>query len=285
MIVWLASYPRSGNTLLRTILFQCFGIHSFSDEIDPEIEKRVGLSKNLVTNIGHKPLETDWEEFYENAKFSDERYFIKTHNAPRDSGKAIYVVRDGRQALISYQKYHQSFLGDHALNLMELILGLDHYGGWPEHLESWEARENTLLLRYEDMVDASPDTLNKISEFIDMPVLLSNWKNPFQSMKGENPEFFRKGMSKWVAPPSWGELIDSLFFLLCGSAMARLGYIGSNGELTQSVKEFSDSSQIIQMVKRLVDGKDGYLAICKERMDVINLLDAEVTRLKGLVRE
>ncbi len=29
MINWLASYPRSGNTLLRTILKTCFGLMSY----------------------------------------------------------------------------------------------------------------------------------------------------------------------------------------------------------------------------------------------------------------
>ncbi len=29
-VIWLASYPRSGNTLLRTVLYQCFGIQSAS---------------------------------------------------------------------------------------------------------------------------------------------------------------------------------------------------------------------------------------------------------------
>ena len=29
MIVWLASYPRSGNTLLRQVLKRCFGLDSY----------------------------------------------------------------------------------------------------------------------------------------------------------------------------------------------------------------------------------------------------------------
>ena len=29
-VVWLASYPRSGNTFLRTILWHCFGLRSAS---------------------------------------------------------------------------------------------------------------------------------------------------------------------------------------------------------------------------------------------------------------
>jgi hypothetical protein len=35
-VTWLASYPRSGNTLLRTILKQCFGLSSQSVYPDEE---------------------------------------------------------------------------------------------------------------------------------------------------------------------------------------------------------------------------------------------------------
>jgi len=42
MIIWLASYPRSGNTLLRTVIKSCMGIDSYSDQ---DIRPIVGLSK------------------------------------------------------------------------------------------------------------------------------------------------------------------------------------------------------------------------------------------------
>ena len=35
MIVWLAAYPRSGNTLLQLFLKQVFGVHTFSLYDDP----------------------------------------------------------------------------------------------------------------------------------------------------------------------------------------------------------------------------------------------------------
>ena len=47
-IIWLASYPRSGNTLLRTVLWHCFGLRSAS--LYPE---DLGGNKELKRYIGH----------------------------------------------------------------------------------------------------------------------------------------------------------------------------------------------------------------------------------------
>ena len=39
--IWLASYPRSGNTLLRTVLYQCFGnYHLDIVYAMPQVQKR-----------------------------------------------------------------------------------------------------------------------------------------------------------------------------------------------------------------------------------------------------
>src|SRR6185437_16369502 len=45
MIVWLASYPRSGNTLLRTVLYQTLGCGSCSAEIDPDVSESIAMSE------------------------------------------------------------------------------------------------------------------------------------------------------------------------------------------------------------------------------------------------
>ena len=47
-MVWLASYPRSGNTFLRTILWQCFGLRSASYYRDD-----LGGNKELEEYVGH----------------------------------------------------------------------------------------------------------------------------------------------------------------------------------------------------------------------------------------
>ena len=46
-VTWLASYPRSGNTLLRTILKRCFeqpsqSIYDDTELSDPELSRLVG---------------------------------------------------------------------------------------------------------------------------------------------------------------------------------------------------------------------------------------------------
>ena len=43
MVVWLASYPRSGNTFLRIVLHRLYGVPTYSvyDDDDP-VAQRVG---------------------------------------------------------------------------------------------------------------------------------------------------------------------------------------------------------------------------------------------------
>ena len=68
MSVWLASYPRSGNTLLRTVLKQTMGLNSYSDE---KIRPIVGLSVTAKEAFGHLPIEEPWDAFYVKASAAD----------------------------------------------------------------------------------------------------------------------------------------------------------------------------------------------------------------------
>ena len=78
-MIWLASYPRSGNTLMRNILYEVYGLSS----------------GEFHREEGHY-LEEDY--------FSHP--FVKTHLLPlqlepSDSSiRAVYIVRDGRDALV-----------------------------------------------------------------------------------------------------------------------------------------------------------------------------------------
>ena len=96
MIVWLASYPRSGNTALRILLKAKFGLSSYSEYGDPlDIAANPGGS----AAVGHVTHGLDPEEFLQEARKSRKTYLIKTHGHPTDGSKAIYVVRDGRSAI------------------------------------------------------------------------------------------------------------------------------------------------------------------------------------------
>lgn len=53
MIVWLASYPRSGNTFLRVLFRHVFGIETYSvynDLLD------IGSDGDISAVTGHRPL-------------------------------------------------------------------------------------------------------------------------------------------------------------------------------------------------------------------------------------
>jgi len=63
MIVWFASYPRSGNTLLRTVLKRCLDLDSFADE-PVHVESPLRTDNTLIGNL---ELQEPWPQFYARA--------------------------------------------------------------------------------------------------------------------------------------------------------------------------------------------------------------------------
>src|ERR1700712_341432 len=117
-VTWLASYPRSGNTLLRTIRNGCFdhpsqSIYEDADLSDPELSQLVG----------HEPVGADAPAFIARAAQAGRSLYVKTHEMPpADRHPAIYVVRDGRSAVVSHAHYVREILG-RDITLAEVIEG------------------------------------------------------------------------------------------------------------------------------------------------------------------
>lgn len=153
-IVWLASYPRSGNTFLRTILWHCFGLRSAS--VYPRDLGGNQALENYVGHIEHGPQLRD--------RLRESGVpLIKTHELPKDANPAIYVVRDGRAACVSLWKF-----GGKAIPLEAVIAGQHRFGTWADHVLAWNPkhRPNTLLLKYEDLRDDLPGCMGGISRFL-----------------------------------------------------------------------------------------------------------------------
>lgn len=269
MIIWLASFPRSGNTLLRTVLNQCLGVSSWS-----EGKGQVALTDTAKGIFGHQELDFEWNEFYRQATNAENIYLVKTHLFPCDNQKAIYVVRDGRQTLVSYYHYHKEFLGDQKLSLLQLILGLDYYGGWSEHYRVWvESRPKTLVVHYKDLVNGNPEIIKILAEFIGKKERCNPWKNPFDLLKKENPNFFRKGTPLWEDDPIWNEYHNSIFYEIHGDLMELLGYADSKtvnqarAGISQEVKE------LVAIITRLNNHKRDLQRVCDERFQVIQTLE------------
>ena len=296
MIVWLASYPRSGNTLLRTLLYQQFGLESFADESEQIAE----LTDAAKAMFGYKERPSDWSEAYERARHSEGITLVKTHRPPIDDSKAIYVVRDGRSTYVSYASFHQSFIKEKRLSLLALVLGMDFYGGWSEHYQLWTQTHNPLLiLRYEDLVAPSQVTLEKIVDFLGLTRPEGCWKNPFIELNRENPSFFRKGDVHWKGADNWSDLIDGVFFSLHGKLMVELEYVTmvdveqAIGRLApESMEWLTISRQLLHDLssyrKTCLERQviiDGLKQACDERLDEMKRLAAELERLKQVCDE
>jgi hypothetical protein len=160
--VWLASYPRSGNTFLRTILWHCFGLKSAS--VYP---KDLGGNRKLEEYVGHIEHEPDGS-----VKFPPNALpLIKTHEYNKDNIPAIYVIRDGRAACVSLWKFY-----NRTISLKKIIEGRHQFGSWSNHVISWNPweRPKTLLLKYESMTNDLPLTLNRISNFLKCDIINGN---------------------------------------------------------------------------------------------------------------
>lgn len=160
-MVWLASYPRSGNTLLRTVLWQCFGLKSGS-----VYSGDLGGNEALESYVGHVEQGADGSIHFPVGNRN--MPMVKTHGNPPDKSPAIYVVRDGRAACASLWSFYND-----EVSLADMVEGRHRFGGWSNHLMAWEpwARPDTLLLRYEDLVADLPLVLQQISDFLARDIL------------------------------------------------------------------------------------------------------------------
>lgn len=180
-IVWLASYPRSGNTLLRTILWHCFGAPSASI-YDEDLGKNGDLV-DMAGHLEHRPGRQLW--------FPKEHIpLIKTHELPPDDKKAIYIIRDGREACVSLWKFYNG-----KMSMEETIAGQHRFGTWAAHIAAWnpDVRPNTLAIRYEDMLHERQKVLSSISGFLNLEI---------KGSEIPDREAMAKAGGKWVKKKS-----------------------------------------------------------------------------------
>ena len=201
MIIWLASYPKSGNTFLRSLLTSYLLTEDgkFDEKKLKEINQFPNLS--LFKNIG---IDTsDDLEIVKNYIKAQEKInsldankirFIKTHSSLNDINGykftdlkntlgVIYVVRDPRSVVRSYANHNQLSLEDATNRLLEFgatiggIKGSDfgsnqivtHMGSWSSNYNTWKEFKKInsyLLVKYEDLVIDTKNTFLQVLNFI-----------------------------------------------------------------------------------------------------------------------
>lgn len=265
MIVWLASYPRSGNTLTRMLLFKTMGLESDSDEYEPaEFDFQYHKAWNGMGS---------WDAFYQYASQSTEIFLVKTHRIPRDSQPAIYIVRDGRKSCLSYSYFHQRSTPAPCPSLLEIVIGKDFYGGWSEHFGNWACRDNVLTVRYEELVGASDELLNTIAKWVRYAGPIRPWINPFDEEKKKDPHFFREGKVEWQGDDhAWTPLVNAAFLKVHGDLMVELGYLSAESVAMAMQSGLTECLPLLTISRQLLTEKRVLEGICSARQSVIDEL-------------
>lgn len=228
--LWIASFPRSGNTFFRNVLSRVYRMPSETYLEEPG-----------------RPVSAQLHEFRA----------LKTHLLPKelpeglrleDGHIAVYLVRDGRDALVSAAHHRKSFAApasDFEVNLLEATLAPgDSYfgGGWSQHVLAWSAVAH-VIIRFEDLITDPIGQIERLRPYFDLPEPHPEALPSFEQLKlgdadyGANltpslpytskaeiaSQIFRRGkIGSWrdEMPPD----LHELFWLLHGDVMDELGY-------------------------------------------------------------
>lgn len=200
---------------MRVILNQVFGLRSTS-LYEGEIA-RWDIAPGVADLVGHYERSQRDEVLQ-----SQDLELIKTNEAPPDDGPAIYLVRDGRSAIVSYFHYLNEIQGL-PVTLEDLIRGEIFPGFWADHYTAWKPRRrhHTLLLRYEDLTRDPIEACHKIAGFIGKPAR-ARLTLGFSDLRMRFPAYFRCGDD----PKNIAEIepYKKLFDSIHGDVMRELGY-------------------------------------------------------------
>ena len=198
MIIWLASYPKSGNTWIRSLL----SAYLYSDD---------GIFNfDLLKKIQQFPSKTHFDFFLKDFKdikkvsnywiaaqdrinlSNDKPFFLKTHSAlctlennpftNRNNTKAvIYVVRDPRNLITSLSHHYSMNMEDSytfIIHKQKMIMvgewGKDDFGiasvlgNWSIHYKSWRDIKFApiLIVKYEDLLNNTNNTFKSVLNFL-----------------------------------------------------------------------------------------------------------------------
>ena len=200
MIIWLASYPKSGNTWVRSFITSLL----YNENNEANLKDLIHIQQyplrshftNLVSDIDNLgELSSNWILSQKIINQDNKIKFFKTHHAfckfnnsfftnGEVSLGTVHIVRDPRN-VISSILYHFSkknyeeareFLFDERRvigkkfdpkdpNVNKNIFTV--LGSWKNHYLSWkEFKKNYLLIKYEDLLSNPQAEFHKLSEYL-----------------------------------------------------------------------------------------------------------------------
>jgi len=216
MIIWLASYPKSGNTWVRSFLANI--LYSNKGKMDFKDLTKLGSQypiksqfKNFVKDFYNiNEIKNEWINTQDFLNLDNKTKFFKTHHLNCKIGTSsftnlintlgvIYIVRDPRNIITSImhhyskQSYQEAkeFIFDENkwLGSMKKISkkNIDNHfptlvGSWKTHYNSWKiVKKNFLLIKYEELLLNPDNEFKKIIEYIKKLIGVDFDKQKFKS--------------------------------------------------------------------------------------------------------
>ncbi|MEG4311026.1 MULTISPECIES: sulfotransferase domain-containing protein [unclassified Microcoleus] len=205
--IFVASYPRSGNTWIRLLLSDVIlQLHGFN----------TATGGNIIPDVYKVDIQT-WDQDH---RIKIPIRFIKTHEPYITSyNRAIYLFRHPADCLCSYYHYMLRYQNFREQNPEVNRFCFEHLGEWCNHVQSYieakaEKHENIILMSYENLHTYPDKNLQFIMNLLGFNCTHSickkavehqSFKNVQDLAKQENPEkmgffedegyknFFRKG--------------------------------------------------------------------------------------------
>ena len=202
-IIWIASYPKSGNTWLRAIISSM--LYASEGKFNFELLKLIPVFENLyrydfvkkLNSSDHKKIKDDikflskyWIESQKLLVFNTDinpiYNIFKTHSANLTANNnnftnskltlgTIYIVRDPREVAVSYSRFKGQAIDETidflsskgAVLLPEKDLTLTLMSSWDVHFQSWKMLNvPKLLIKYEDLLNDTVNVIHSISSFL-----------------------------------------------------------------------------------------------------------------------
>ncbi len=151
--VFIVGYPKSGNTWMQ------FMITSIINGIDPSF-LNLSIVFEFVPDVHYKKIYKRYRDIC----------FFKSHDYPKpEHRKVIYLVRDGRDAMISY--YHMNKIQFREYSMEDMILkGVGLFPGkWHEHISAWMKNpydSQILFIKYEDLKNDALREMRRVCDFL-----------------------------------------------------------------------------------------------------------------------
>lgn len=252
MIVWVASYPRSGNRLCRTTLRKAFGVRTASAASVNALYNDLG---ELLGGLGIGPDDDPLPALREH----EETFFLKTHSMPdhlhwlpdesegilqradrevppgdKEPSPALYLVRDGRDCLVSFAHYLKEIADrpwfvskSNERAIARLMRQRRPFGGWSGNVGAWRRRPSPVqFVRFEDLLEDPIAAIAAGAKELGVPLPEPQNDAPsFEEMKARSPkpELLRRGRKEAWRTEFPVDLLDE-FWERHGEEMEALGY-------------------------------------------------------------